>query len=318
MICSGDQILLDATTPASAYLWQDGTASSVLSADTTGMYHVFVQSGFCSTADTVYLTVDTPSASFIANDTTGCPPLFTSFLDQSTSMNGAIVDWLWNFGDNATSSLQHPIHEYSSSGLYPVELTITTDNGCVDQYLSTVEIEVYDQPTAQFSMLPYPATIGEQVVFTNESNTSTSWTWDFGDSTYSNDQNSAHIHSNAQEYTVQLITSNEHCSDTASQILIINEEKAYYIPNTFTPDGDEFNHTFHPVFTPGYELSAFTFRIINRRGRVIYESNDVNSSWDGTYTGKLVQDGTYIWTLEFTESTSDQQQFNTGHVNVFH
>ncbi len=315
-ICSGSAVLLDATTTGSTYLWQNGSTSAILTADTSGQYTVLVQKGFCETSDTLQLTVDTPIANFTLADTVGCPPVLTHFFDQSVSNEGTIVDWTWNFGDNFSSTLQNPTHIYGASGMYQVELTVSTNNGCSNQFERTVEMEIYDQPEAAFFVQSNPGTSGDQLLFSDQSTLASSWEWFFDNSTFSNEQNPLHVFTDAGEYTVLLIASNDYCSDTSSQVIVIKDVTNYYVPNAFTPDGDEKNQVFRPVFTPGYEPLNYKLTIVNRRGAVIFESLDVMTGWDGTHKGKLSQDGTYIWMLEFTEQESGQHRTNTGHVNL--
>ena len=88
----------------------------------------------------------------------------------------------------------------------------------------------------------------------------------------------------------------------------------YYIPNTFTPDGDEFNQLFQPIFTAGYDPYDFNMQIFNRWGEVIYETNDDTVGWDGMYNGKIVQDGIYTWKIEFKTISSDERIMINGHV----
>ena len=90
----------------------------------------------------------------------------------------------------------------------------------------------------------------------------------------------------------------------------------FYIPNTFTPDGDEFNQTFKPIFTSGFHAHDFKLLIFNRWGEVIWESNDAEIGWDETYNGKIVQNGTYVWKVEFKILKNDERILKTGHVNV--
>ena len=90
----------------------------------------------------------------------------------------------------------------------------------------------------------------------------------------------------------------------------------YYIPNAFTPDGDTYNETFQPVFTSGFDPYDFKLLIFNRWGEVVWESNDASVGWDGTYNGKLVQNGTYVWKVEFKTLSNDERIMRTGHVNV--
>ena len=315
IICAGSTLILEASISGGNYVWQDGTTNSTFSVDSTGIYNVQVESGFCSTTDTINILVDTPIADFTISDTIGCPPLESSFQDQSYS-NLGILDWSWDFGDNSNSILQHPTHSYSTSGIFTVKLTVTSPNGCIHQHAKTIEIVIYDDPIAAFIAQPNPANVWEQILFTDESTSAISWSWSFNDSTFSTDQNPIHTYLNAGDYSVQLIANSAFCSDTIIQVITIDEELVYYIPNTFTPNGDELNNIFRPIFTSGYDPSNFKLLIINRRREVIFQSNDVSVGWDGTHKGRLVQDGTYIWVVEFKESFSEQIRIDKGHVNL--
>ena len=90
----------------------------------------------------------------------------------------------------------------------------------------------------------------------------------------------------------------------------------YYVPNTFTPDNDEFNQTFQPVFTAGFDPYDFQIIIFDRWGELIFESFNADEGWDGTYNGKLVPDGTYTWKIEFKTSSSDERVAVIGHLNL--
>jgi gliding motility-associated-like protein len=90
----------------------------------------------------------------------------------------------------------------------------------------------------------------------------------------------------------------------------------YFIPNTFTPDNDQYNQYFKPVFTSGFDPFDYNLKIFNRWGEIIWESNDPEVGWDGTYNGKLVQDGTYSWKIEFKTNNSDERKMIHGHVNI--
>ncbi len=53
-------------------------------------------------------------------------PLSIRFLDQS---RGNPASWVWDFGDNTSSTLQHPVHQYDRAGLYNVTLTVKQGDG---------------------------------------------------------------------------------------------------------------------------------------------------------------------------------------------
>ena len=83
---------------------------------------------------TVYVNV-VPSAFYTA--VTTCPGTVT-LTDGSSITQGGIVSWNWNFGDSATSTLQHPTHTYADTGTYAVFLTVTSDSGCTASYADSV------------------------------------------------------------------------------------------------------------------------------------------------------------------------------------
>ena len=88
------------------------------------------------------------------------------------------------------------------------------------------------------------------------------------------------------------------------------------MPNCFTPDGDELNNFFHPVFGSKVDYYDFHLEIFNRWGELLFESYDVNMGWDGSYHGSLVNDGTYSWRIQFGLLGSDKDEIITGHVVV--
>ncbi|MEY3236018.1 MAG: hypothetical protein RI883_119, partial [Bacteroidota bacterium] len=167
-------------------------------------------------------------------------------------------------------------------------------------------------------------TLDTQVSFNNNSVGASDYVWDFGDNSPTSTVDSPnHLYPSEEEgaYQVMLIaTSSFGCADTAYSYIQVNEELLFYVPNTFTPDGNNFNQTFQPVFTSGYDPFDFTMLIFNRWGELIFESHDASVGWDGTYGSNgqigIVQDGTYTWKIEFKTSLNDERKMIVGHVNV--
>jgi len=69
---------------------------------------------------------------------------------------------------------------------------------------------------------------GDEITFTNCSEDATTYLWDFGDSNTSTEENPKHTYEQAGNYNVKLTASNESYSDTTTQEIIINSEKANY------------------------------------------------------------------------------------------
>ena len=87
-----------------------------------------------------------------------------------------------------------------------------------------------------------------------------------------------------------------------------------YIPNSFTPNGDGKNDLFKVVSL--YEFSEFKLTIFNRWGDMVFESEDINKGWDGTYKGKFVTYGVYVYQLTATIKDTGEQRKITGRVTV--
>src|SRR5690606_7439232 len=135
--------------------------------------------------------------------------------------------------------------------------------------------------------------------FTNQSLHATNYEWDFGDEFgYSNEEHPTYVYSYEESdvYLITLIASNNiGCADTTYQEIRITEEELFYVPNTFTPDGDKFNPVFKPVITSGVDIYDYRLLVFNRWGEILFESYHPAVGWDGTYGNMPCQDGTYIW-----------------------
>ncbi len=99
---------------------------------------------------------------------------------------------------------------------------------------------------------------------------------------------------------------------SASDNIAIYYDPIIYIPNTFTPDDDEFNQGFRVY---GSNITEFTLEIYDRWGELIYILYDFNDYWDGSYKGFVCQDGTYVWKLTYTDF-QNRKEIKTGHVNL--
>lgn len=116
----------------------------------------------------------------------------------------------------------------------------------------------------------------------------------------------------------QIFTVNGCVSDTMTYSVTVTrcDKLIYYIPNSFTPDGNEFNNTWQPVFTAGFDASGFTCTIYNRWGETIWESHDATEAWDGTYQGLRCAQGLYVWEIQFKHINTAEQTRIHGHINL--
>jgi gliding motility-associated-like protein len=89
-----------------------------------------------------------------------------------------------------------------------------------------------------------------------------------------------------------------------------------YIPNSFTPNADEHNNVWLPVFTSGYDIYDYNLLIYNRWGEVIFESNKANVGWDGTYNNIMCAQGIYSWKIIYGNMKDDGRKVITGSINL--
>ena len=179
---------------------------------------------------------------------------------------------------------------------------------------------VYEMPVANFDYEPTnPDMINSEVQFNNYSTGGMYFDWTFGDGNSSSDFNPSNTYPEIgnETYAVQLTVSTDYgCVDIANDYVTIDEVIQLYVPNAVTINSDGFNEKFTPVFMTGFEPLGYNLQIFNRWGTLIFESQDYNIGWDGTYQGVIVQEGTYIWKIEFRENQTDITHREFGHVTV--
>ena len=325
VICQGDPVTLTATG-ATIYNWTNlgGGATKTVSPTATTTYEVTGTDDYgCVNTDQVKVTVNPiPVPQFEADIREGCEPLTVRFTNLSNFSGGT---YKWDFGDGSSSTLSdNVIHTYQSGGTYNVSLTITDGIGCSGKLTEQNYIEVMSKPNAMFTADPMvTGTSSPEVTFTNGTHNGTDFTWIFGDGSpaeYTFDAKHTYPSNEAGEYIVTLIASNgPDCDDTLKALIKIEEELIFYIPNSFTPDNDEFNETFKPIFTSGFDPQTYTLTIYNRWGETIFESHNTDVGWDGTYGengSKVVKQGAYIWEIKIKETGKDKRNTYTGHVNL--
>ncbi|MBO4740246.1 MAG: gliding motility-associated C-terminal domain-containing protein, partial [Bacteroidales bacterium] len=104
------------------------------------------------------------------------------------------------------------------------------------------------------------------------------------------------------------------CSDTTEVIIPIHRGEMW-IPNAFTPDNHDGN-TENEIFkVSGFNVIEFEIHIYNRAGQLVYESTDINGTWDGTNNGKKCAPGSYVYIIKYRlPSRPERLETKTGSV----
>ncbi|PID95297.1 MAG: hypothetical protein CSA95_00235 [Bacteroidetes bacterium] len=160
-----------------------------------------------------------PEASFMSTPLEGEPPLTVTFTDQSSHYPST---WQWDFGDGATSTEQHPVHEYTAVGDYTVTLTAGNPYGTDTE---TKEAHIHVALEVSFVATPLVGEPPLTVTFTDQSSSApTSWQWDFGDGTTSTEQHPVHEYTAVGDYTVTLTVGNVYGTGTETKEAYIHVE----------------------------------------------------------------------------------------------
>lgn len=199
-----------------------------------------------SAPKTVHITAR-PTAGFNIS-APDCPGQTITFNNTSSSTEGIINNWTWDFGDSTTTSFTNGLpvtHTFATPGSYNVKLTVTTDKGCVSDVF-TKALVVNPLPVVDF-VVPDVCLADGAARFTDNStiadHTEAGFTylWDFGDSrsTPANNKstlkNAVHTYSAVGVYTVKLtVTSQNGCSTTLQKTFTVNGSNPHadFTPNS--------------------------------------------------------------------------------------
>jgi gliding motility-associated-like protein len=323
-VCSNEEITLSASG-ASTYTWSNGIQNGIPFIPPLGTttYTVTGTSlAGCVNTDQVSVTVNGgPPVTFEADTLIGCSPLTVTFTNTTPNLQFAT----WDFGNGWSSTSTGSITQtFVIGGCYDITLSIVDNQGCTGVLSNTDMICVEENPDAGFiASTNVVSEINSSVQFTNTTVGATSYVWNFGDySPTDNTEDPLHDYAGNElgNYIVSLIATTPFgCIDTAQGMIVMREDLLYYVPNSFTPDGDDFNETFTPIFFSGFETDDYHLTVFNRWGEIVFESYNWEIGWDGTYGSNkdfAAQQGTYIWKIEFKTTWKDERKRITGHVNL--
>lgn len=113
------------------------------------------------------------------------------------------------------------------------------------------------------------------------------------------------------EYVV-VATDQNGCTEQATVLVSVIELRSIFVPNIFTPNNDGNNDELKVL---GSDIAQINFALFDRWGSKVFQTNDFNTGWDGTYNGNDAQTGVYAYTLQVT-FTDGKEQFFKGNVTL--
>ena len=209
--------------------------------------------------------------------------------------------------------------QFSPSETIDLWITGTGFNGCSDSIYTSIIVS--PNPEAVLSVDPLVSTSDSpHFTFVSSLQDGENMVLSTGDGVFYDYLNQSIEHSypyTENDYLVQLYVENEYgCSDSVQIVIQIKGDEIYYVPNAFTPDGDEHNNTFYPVFTSGFDPMQFEMVIYNRWGQELIRYLDPNEYWDGTYNGSMCAEGVYVWKITYVVPESNESKTISGYINL--
>ncbi|MFM7644390.1 MAG: T9SS type B sorting domain-containing protein [Sphingomonadales bacterium] len=304
-LCYGSSMPLTAAG-GSTYFWYPsnnliGANNQTVQINPIQPQYYFVDvTNSCGTAtDSVWVSILTAQI-WAGNDTTVCPGrpanLWASgalYYEWSPSANGSSAN-------GAQVSVLPP---YNTT-----YLVIGTDaQGCQDS--AYVQVNLF-QPAFVNAGPDIFAVQGDAIQLTADPSGPGAFLWSPPDEVSCPTCQSTTVNPNQNAIYSVYFTDQNGC--TAQSQVNIFFDPFFYVPNTFTPDGDMFNQYFRVI---GGNYLEVEVSIYDRWGELIYQFTDLKDYWDGTYNFRPCQEGTYTWKITYTDY-KNYKEVLTGHVNL--
>lgn len=277
--------------------------------------------------ENILITIHSSPSGSIYGDTSICRDTKGVFFTLST--DSEFIPLIYHYtingeeysftGENPTSEIPFETH---NSGEYTVVLDQieSIETGCKSMLENSILINVVAPPLIDFLVNPLELfddfTTPQFMNFTDGDN---QFYWDFGDGNGSFEKSPWHSYSPEGEaiFQVTLYASNYlGCEDSAFTTIKYVIHDIIYVPNSFSPDGNNFNEIFIPVLNGRFDKYNYSMSIFNRWGEVVFMSQNPNVGWDGRYNGEKAPDGVYIWRIDVGLDYIDTTITKTGHVTL--
>ncbi|MEP6713027.1 MAG: gliding motility-associated C-terminal domain-containing protein [Ferruginibacter sp.] len=308
-VCAGSSVTFEPQTnpETNVYKWRAlNVSANTLDNDTiknasatsldTSQYILYSRWGVCSRQDTIRVNIKHKPLVNAGRDTMICFKTKAILHGSSSNASGPVI-YSWspnNFLNDPDTSVT--ILSPDTPGIYPYTLTVKDNYGCNFSVSDIAVVTV--QP-------PVPAFAGND---TNAVKAKPHQLYGSGGSVYTWSPAGPLNNPFAQNPLATLFNDTRFylevkdvagCTGYDTVFVKVYDGPAYYLPNAFSPNGDGLNDIFRAV--PAGISNTQYFRIFNRLGEMVFETNQWLKGWDGTYRGKKQPIGAYIWMIKGTD-----------------
>lgn len=325
-LCKGDKYTLVAAAEGGsgnyAYNWNPfygltGPTGSIQTGYATGttVYNITVYDIACpqyTINHSFVLNVNTAPKPNLSLDNFKCEPYCAIFNSKIKSQT-ELVSYTFNGGDTQYGDSTRIC---LAAGIWTIDVTSIGLNGCKEVFNYPSWLTIYPKPNADFNWNPNkPNTVSDNhVTFSpvNQASTST-YLWELAANTTSTVQNPTMIYETQGNYAITLLVTTEHgCSDTITKVIKIQDEFILWVPNAFTPNYDGLNDVFS---AKGLGIKKFDMVIYDRWGNQVFQTNDIQKGWDGTFKGIICSDNVFVYKIVALDNMNQKHE-KTGHVTL--
>jgi len=229
-------------------------------------------------------------------------------VELSVNVTGGYGNYYYTWTHNGASTSSIIVNPHVTT---TYEVVVTDDCQTISMS-GFVHIDVV-KPDANFAITSSTLFNGIPITFQNLTTNGVNYQWLFGDGSQSSLVHPNHIYSESGTYHITLVAEDANgCLDSVMKPISIEDEFYIYVPNTFIPDNDRVNEVFSGSFLG---VSSVYMEVYNRWGELIFESDEINFKWNGTYRGEMVPIGTYTWKLTYARG-SKREFTKYGHISV--
>ena len=261
----------------------------------TVIYTLTISNGVCVSTGTIALNVVVcvaPTSNFntLSNDsicTKGC----VTFNATSSGTSPLTYQWFFEGGTPPFSTLANPEICYFAAGNYSVVLVTTNPYG-TDTIKKLNYINVADTPMVVHAFGDTLIKVGQTAPINANGATTYLWLPNNGSVACPTCSNTIAQPTITTQYIV--VGSNSPFCKRQDTILVRVDFTCgdFFVPNVFSPNGDGLNDV---INVNGFCIYTFNLQIFSRWGELVFETKDRSISWDGTYKGKPMDTGVFVY-----------------------
>ncbi len=243
---------------------------------------------------------------------TGCAPLAVQMLSSEEADT-----YEWDFGDGTTATGKEVAHIYTQAGMYEVKLTVNRIYpNCTYSNDTTLSIIVDSLPKIQQVIISenevYANEAFELSFTTNETREITNIYWEISDGTTSSESSFSHTFETVGDYQICVSIETEALgclSEPVCENIFVLSSFWADVPSAFSPNNDGLNDV---IVLEGEGIVFLDWKIYNRWGELVFETDDPSIGWDGTHNGKIQDIDVFLYTLdvEFLDGAIEHREGN--------